>query len=128
MADAQDSVRRVDAEEARDQDFMVPDVDICETEEGLTLFADMPGVGEGGVEVSVNDERLTLIGRSGVPSDPQGSEIHVEFAPQSYRRVFAVSRDIDTDRIEGKISQGVLRLFLPKSDQAKVKRIPIESG
>ena len=90
------------------------------------MLAEMPGVGEGGVDVSVDDESLTIIGRSQETRLGAAAEIHAEYQPRSYRRVFTVSRDIDTTRVSGSISQGVLRLVLPKSDRAKVRRIPIQ--
>ena len=106
---------------------MVPDVDIFETGEGLVLLADMPGVSEGGAEVSVDNDNLTIVGRVQAPEATGVAEMHAEFRLMNYRRVFTVSRDIDTAQVHGSISQGVLRLTLPKSDRAKVKRIPIEA-
>jgi len=129
VADDRDIIDAKEAENTSDEDFLVPETDIYETDDGLVLLADMPGVGEGGVAVSVDDDTLTIMGRV----EPAGvgdstAEVYIEYRPTPYRRVFTVSRDIDTSSISGNISQGVLRLTLPKSDRAKVMRIPIQPG
>jgi len=111
----------------REEAHRVPAVDICETPDSLVLLADMPGVGEDGVEVSLEENTLSIIGRVATRMPEGAAEIHTEFEPQTFQRAFTLSNDVDLNAIEGKIKDGVLRLTLPKAPEAQVKTIPIES-
>jgi HSP20 family molecular chaperone IbpA len=115
-------------EETRNEEYIIPDVDIYETENGLTLLADMPGVPETEVGVSVDNDVLTVVGRMEPPDLGGAAEVYIEFRPTVYRRSFTVSRDINAAGIRGSISQGVLCLDLPKSDRARVLRISIQQA
>ena len=103
--------------------FRLPAVDIYETDDSIVLLADMPGVGESGVEVSVDDDMLTILGRI---EDVQTDATHREFHLQPYRRVFNLSTDLNTDGVEGRIQKGVLRLTIPMAPEATVRKITIQ--
>lgn len=122
-------IRRAEAGTPRraEEEFRAPAVDVYETEDRLVLIADMPGVAESGMEVSVEEDTLSIIGRPAPRASAPGNVMYSEFAPLPFRRVFTLSDDIRRDGIEGKIRDGVLRLNLPKAEQAKVRRIPITS-
>lgn len=109
-----------------DEQHRVPAVDIYETDENVVLMADMPGVGEDGVEVSVEEGALTIVGRPAAGKGETGKTIYSEYDPVGYRRVFTLSPDLRGDNIQGKIQNGVLRLTLPKAEEAKVKKITIK--
>lgn len=129
MDDSREITRRETAEPTHEEEreYRIPAVDIFETPESLVLVADMPGVEENGVEVSVEEDTLSIVGRVRA-SRPEGTvALYTEFEPATYRRAFTLSRDLRQDAIEGKIRDGVLRLTLPKAEEARVKRIPIKT-
>lgn len=115
-------------EQTHEEAFDLPVVDIYEVEDRLVLLAEMPGVDEAGVDVRVENDQLTVLGRSAAASGACVAVIEEEFAPRNYRRVFALSQEIDRAGIKGNIRDGVLRIDMPKSETAKVRRIPVRSA
>jgi HSP20 family protein len=107
----------------RDTEYVAPAIDIYETKEGHVLLADMPGVGRDGLEVHVERDQLSIRGR--VHEEPQTKVQHREFRLRDYYRTFTLADEIDTDRINATLTDGVLRLELPKSSRAQARRIPI---
>ncbi len=107
------------------EDAVLPAVDICEEPEEIVLVADMPGVSEGAVEVTADDETLAIAGRPEAFEPENAGEWLREFRPKTYRRSFAISPDIHAEGIRGKIVDGVLRLRLPKTGDARARRIPV---
>ncbi len=104
-----------------------PPIDIYETEEGLVLCADLPGVTAEGLELQVQDNKLTLFGRvtADIPDDAQ--LLHQEYHVCDYLRSFILSDEVDHDRISAKINNGVLEVFLPKADRPEPRRIPVRT-
>lgn len=129
MADSRELTRRRNAEPTREarEDYRIPPVDIYETPDSLVLMADMPGVGEQGIEVSVEEDTLSIVGRVNTPQPASAAALHTEFEPAPFRRAFTLSRDLKRDAIEGKIQNGVLRITLAKAEEAKVRKIPIKT-
>jgi len=120
--------RRKNAEPAReDGPFRTPAVDIRETPGELVLLADMPGVDDKGLQVSIEENTLTIVGNP-VPTLPENARtLHAEIEPHAFRRAFTLSNDLQLDAVEGSIKHGLLTLTLPKARGAKVRRIPIKS-
>lgn len=104
-----------------------PPIDIFETDEGLVLRADLPGVTPENLELQVQDNRLTLFGR--VRSVvPEGARLlHQEYQVADYLRSFILSDDVDHERISAKLNQGVLEVVLPKVPRAQPRRISIQT-
>ena len=104
--------------------FAVPPVDIYETEEGLVVLADLPGVAKEGLSVQVEQGILTIEGRQ-QPGN-SGDLLHREFALAPFFRQFRIAEQIDTTRIRAALKNGVLTLELPKAEAAKPRQIPID--
>lgn len=102
-----------------------PPIDIYETDEGLVLHADLPGVSSETLELQVQDNKLTLFGR--VPQLlPENAQIvHQEFHVGDFLRSFILSDEVDHERITAKLNNGVLRVFLPKAPKAEPRRIEV---
>ena len=115
-------------EAAASQQAMLPPVDIFEDEGGVTLLADLPGVSREGLQVRVDGDTLLIEGRAEVPEVGEMDLIHGELQHPAYRRSFTLSRDLDPQRIEAQLNQGVLRLRLHKAEQAKPRRIEVQGG
>jgi len=107
----------------REVEYVAPAVDIYETDNGHVLLADMPGVSRDGLEVHVERDQLSIRGR--VAAEPQAKVQHREFRLRDYYRVFTLADEIDSDRIAATLTDGVLRLELPKSSRAQARKIPI---
>jgi HSP20 family molecular chaperone IbpA len=104
-----------------------PAVDIYETDESLVLVANMPGVDEQSVDVTLDRNVLTIYGRV-QPYLPQGySLLYAEYGVGDYRRSFTINNQIDWEHIEGKMDNGVLTLTLPKAEFARTRKINIKS-
>ncbi|HEX4342829.1 MAG TPA: Hsp20/alpha crystallin family protein [Verrucomicrobiae bacterium] len=107
------------------QDYVTPEVNIFETKEGYVLEAEMPGVGKDGLEVTLEDHELTIVGRRNV-QPPQGEPLFCECRTADFRRVFELDPAIDTSKINARISQGLLTLTLPKSEAVKPRKIAVD--
>lgn len=104
----------------------VPDTDIYEKEQAIVVVADMPGVDESAVNIHLEKGILTLTGRV-TANDMEGYHVlHREFDGGVYERSFSLSDDIDTEKIEAQMKNGVLTLTLPKSERAKPKQITVK--
>jgi HSP20 family protein len=115
-------------ESTRPGPVFVPPVDIFETEEALTLLADMPGVTKKRVSIDVDNDELTITGE--VPAREEGGRrpLLEEYGTGTFRRVFTLSERIDQERITASMDKGVLRLVLPKVERARRKRIEVTAS
>ena len=103
----------------------VPHTDIFETEQALTIVAEMPGVEKAKVEISIEDGLLTIQGQIDFSKYQDLRPVYTEYNVGHYRRSFSVSNRIDHGRISAEMSDGVLTLVLPKAEEAKPRRIAI---
>jgi HSP20 family protein len=104
--------------------YVTARANIHETKDGYVLQAEMPGVAKDGIEVSVENNELTIIGRRTNAETP-GEWIYRESRPNDYRRVFELDPSIDTAKVTAKMEQGVLTLELPKAERVKPRKITV---
>jgi HSP20 family protein len=104
----------------------VPAVDIYETEEALTLVADMPGVSPEGIRIDLKDDQLTVAGEVFESGGNQERVLLKEYETGNYVRQFALGEVIDQSKITAQLKNGVLTLVLPKVEKAKPRRIEIK--
>ena len=116
------------AEQTKPGLVFTPEVDIFESEEALTLLADMPGVAADGVTIDLDDGVLTITGEVKPWEDSDEMDVLVEFEIGKYYRQFTLSEMIDQKRIEANLEDGVLRLTLPKAEKAKPRKITVNAG
>jgi HSP20 family protein len=110
----------------REREFFVPPVNIFETEEQYVVEADLPGVSKEGLEITVEDNELTIIGRRGeFHQETNGEVLYQETRPGDFRRVFELDPTVDTSKINAKMQQGVLTLTLPKAEKVKPRKIAV---
>ena len=108
----------------RTQEFISPEVDICETKDGYVLQAEMPGVNKEGLEITLEDNEITIVGhRQFGPFS--GEPVFRESREADYRRVFELDPAIDSGKISARMDQGVLTLTLPKSEKVKPRKITV---
>lgn len=105
---------------------LTPPVDVLEDSGGITLYADLPGVTHERLNLHVEAQTLTIEAESSltVPDDLKTS--HTEVGLGRFRRVFTLSKELDTEKVSAELAQGVLKLRIPKAEHAKPRRIDVQ--
>ncbi len=106
------------------EQFVSPMATVLENADGYTLQVEMPGVGKDGLEMWVENNELTLVGRRSL-SGITGTVLHRESRRENFRRSFELDPSIDSGKISARIEQGVITLSLPKADQVKPRKIAV---
>ncbi len=116
--------------EREQEDFgaLLPSIDVYEDETGITLTADLPGVSKDRLGVKVNGDNLLIEGDISVPAPQDMELLYAEVLASSYRRSFTLSRELDASKIEANLKDGVLKLRIPKAEEARPRRIEIKVG
>ena len=110
---------------AQSRRFATPLVDIESMQDGYVLYAEMPGVSKDGIEVTVENGDLLIVGHLR-PLEVSGESIYRESRPYDFRRVYELDPSIDTSRISARIENGLLIVNLPKAEKVKPRRIEVE--
>jgi HSP20 family protein len=113
-----------ESERGQAEQFVTPPASVTEIADGYMLEIDMPGVKKDGLEISVENNELTIIGRRSFPA-VEGTLIHRESRPENFRRLFEIDPSIDADKIRAKIDQGLVTLTLPKAEHVKPRKITV---
>ena len=113
-----------DNERGQSEQFITPSASVVEAGDGYTLEVEMPGVNKDGLEISVENNEVTIFGRRSRPG-VEGKLIHRESRPENYRRTFELDPSIDADKIGAKIDQGIITLTLPKAEHVKPRKIAV---
>ena len=104
---------------------MTPAVDVVEDKQGITLYADLPGVPKDKLSIQVDADTLTIEGEIALAVTDGLQALHVEVPQPRYRRVFTLSRELDGERIDAQLRNGVLTLHIPKAAHAQPKKIAV---
>lgn len=121
-------VEETGAERIRDRKAFVPRVDIYETDDQIVLVADVPGVDQDSVELTLEKSLLTVNGYV-EPKAPEGYDIaYAEYDVGDFERSFRLSNQIDQAKIEATVKDGMLRLVLPKVGPAKTRKIAVKAA
>lgn len=104
---------------------ITPAVDIVENEHGITLYSDLPGVSKSDLNIKVHDGNLYIEAEAVLPT-PEGLNLHhAEIREPFYSRAFALSADLDTTKVEAALDDGVLRITVPRREEARPRRIAV---
>jgi HSP20 family molecular chaperone IbpA len=115
------------AEQTRTNKVFVPRTDIYESKDNLLLLADMPGVKQDAVDITLEQNILTIYGHVEIPKFEEYTLTYAEYGIGDYRRVFTLSNEIDRDGIQASVKNGVLKLVLPKSKNAIPRKITVQT-
>lgn len=122
------SVVKKEAVAGREQEAMLPPVDVVEDASGITLWADLPGVPKDKLNVRVEADTLTIEGEVSLPL-AQGMEAsYAEVQLPRYQRVFTLGQELDSDKASAEFRHGVLKLHIPKAEHARPRRIEVQAG
>ena len=117
------------SENETDDTIWMPAADICETENGFEIRAELPGVSEDDINVSVTDNLLTIKGEKRQEENSEGKNYHrVERRYGSFQRSFTLPRHVETDGIKAGFTDGVLTLEIPKAEVTKPTEIRIATN
>jgi len=123
----QEEVPAEEMERTRSRRSFVPKADIYETENEIIVLTDIPGANEKSVDITLEKNVLSITAYV-EPAIPSGFDVaYAEYEEGDYQRSFRLSDEIDRDKIEAVVSEGVLRLNLPKSKAAKTKKIAVKT-
>jgi Molecular chaperone (small heat shock protein) len=118
-------VRENRGRQAQTEQFIMAVASVTENPDSYALTVEMPGVSKEGLEISVENNELTIIGRRTIPPI-EGTVLHRESRSENFRRVFELDPTIDTSKIAARMDQGVLTLTLPKAEQVKPRKITVQ--
>jgi HSP20 family protein len=113
-----------ESDRSQAEQFITPTASVTEITDGYMLEIEMPGVKKDGLDLSFENNELTIIGRRSLPL-MEGTLIHRESRPENFRRVFELDPSIDADKISAKIDQGLVTLTLPKAEHVKPRKITV---
>jgi HSP20 family molecular chaperone IbpA len=104
--------------------YLVPPIDIYETDDKYIILADMPGATKDGIEISVENDTLVITGKVPEP-DKNWKLVESEFTMNDYRRDIRIGNKVNREKIDARYENGVLTLELAKSEQAKPRKIKV---
>ncbi|MCA7931366.1 Hsp20/alpha crystallin family protein [Burkholderia cepacia] len=122
------TVARRDTEQPKRRITLVPAVDIYEDSQVVTLWADLPGVTRDKLDVKVHDNSLSIEAEAAVPTPANLRLQHAEVREPHFARTFTLSPDFDTSRIEASLHDGVLKLTIPRRDEARPRRVEVRTS
>lgn len=114
-------------EQTRSSRVFTPRADVFEAKESIVVLADMPGVNESSIDITLEKNVLTIHGFTEPAAEEGLRLIYCEFPEGNYRRVFLLSEEIDRDGIQATVKNGVLKLILPKSVHARARKITVKA-
>ena len=107
---------------------LIPPVDVIEDEASITVTADLPGVAKENLAIRVDGDTLTIEAPVSLGESQNIEPVYAEIRAAQYKRSFTLSRELDTAKIAAALKDGVLKLYVPKVEQARPRRIEIKPG
>ena len=133
MADPKKAVQKKESqvidktERTRSGKLFVPATDIIETDNEILLTADMPGVDEKYIHVTLENNQLTIEGTVTEQSHGEHRLVYSEYEQGDFYRVFTINDMIDREKIRANYKDGVLQLTLPKAEKSKTRQITVHA-
>lgn len=122
------TVARREDDQSQRRITLTPPVDIFEDSQGVTLWADLPGVTKDRLDVKVHDGNLYIEAEAVVPT-PAGLRLqHAEIRQPHFARAFSLGADFDASKIDANLKDGVLKLTIPRRDEARPRRIEVRTN
>jgi HSP20 family molecular chaperone IbpA len=125
--ETQAAPQKQDQKDRRDL-AMVPPVDVIEDAAGITLLADLPGVARDKLSIQLEPDSLTIEGEVSLEMPGGLESSHAEVRLPRYRRVFSLSRELDTENTSAEFKNGVLKLRIPKAAHVQPRRIEVKAA
>jgi len=107
---------------------IIPEADVFEDSKGITLQLDMPGVAKDRLNLQVNQNALIIEGGAQISMPQDMAALHAEVRSTRYRRSFVLSEELETDKIDASLRNGVLTVRIPKRAELQPRRVEVRSG
>jgi len=107
---------------------LLPPVNVIEDASGITLYADLPGVAKDKLHLQVEADTLEISGEMSLEIRDGMESTHVEVGSPRYKRVFTLSKELDSEKVTAEFDQGVLKLRIPKAIHAQPRKVEIRVG
>ena len=120
------SVTKKDEASRAEAPAMVPPVDVIEDAFGITLIADLPGVAKDKLHVRIEADALSIEGEVDLPLSNGLEATYAEVQSPRYQRSFTLGQELDTEKVVAEFRHGVLKLTIPKVEQAKPRKIEVQ--
>lgn len=130
MANKQEALQKQEQqslEQTRNRPVYLPFTDIIEGEAGLTITMDLPGVLEDNIDIRLENDVLSVIAKIEDQSFEGYRPLYAEYETGDFQRSFRVIDDFDADKIDAKINNGVLTIYMPKAEAKKPRTIAIKA-
>lgn len=114
--------------DSQNEIYFVPRVDVSYNEEETLILADMPGVDNDNVEVSINEDELTITGKNNINIPESFNLKWQEYKLGNYRKSFKMTNSVDTQKISAVMKDGVLKLTLPNKKQSIPVKVKVKAG
>jgi HSP20 family protein len=105
---------------------LTPPVDVIEDVNGITLYADLPGVSREKLNLNIEADTLTIEAQADLAVPEDLASHHTEVGLARFKRVFTLSKELDTEKVTAELAQGVLKLRIPKAEHAQARRIEVQ--
>ena len=116
------------AQSSRREFVLRPPVDVFEDRDGITLWADMPGVSRDRLNLHVDGTSLLLEGDLEFPIGGDAQALYADIRSNRYECSFVLSNELDTSRIEANLKDGVLTVRIPKRAEHRPRRIEVRTS
>lgn len=121
-----EEIKKEEGEPTKSGVYYSPVVDVYETEDAITVLADLPGVEKSDLDINVEDRQLTITGLVNEPEE-RFQPAYSEYGIGGYTRSFKLGDTIDQSGINASLKDGVLTLMLPKADRQKPRKVEIST-
>jgi HSP20 family molecular chaperone IbpA len=126
--EAESTAVRRESAPAQNTSVLVPLVDVSEDDTGITVVADVPGASRETLSLDVDGDTLTIEAPIALDAPAELQAVYAEVRSGRYRRSFTLSRELDSQRIEATLKDGVLTLRVPKLEKARPRRIEVKTA
>lgn len=103
-----------------------PDVDVHENDHFIKLYAELPGVNQNDLSITIDKNNLLLEGTATIDAPTEMEAVYAEFQVANFKRSFSLSNELDTDNVEAQLTNGILELTIPKNEITKPRKIEVK--
>ncbi len=107
---------------------MYPATDIHETKEGATLYIDLPGVSRDALDIDVDQNVLTVKGDINLATPDDLTPTYMDVRAGAFKRQFTLSAELDSNKVDAQLKDGVLKLVIPRSEKHKPRKIEVKAA
>jgi HSP20 family molecular chaperone IbpA len=109
----------------KQQPALRPDVDVHENDHFIKLYAELPGVNQDDLSMTIDKNNLLIEATATIDAPTEMKVVYSEFQVANFKRSFSLSNELDTDNVEARLANGILELTIPKKEIIKPRKIEV---